>query len=317
MKFSSLKKILGITILVLGGQVGAADLFVDGKLRDIGVRTKWTADDTQGGYAIYPGESKWEFFSGSVLGTSGPDSIVLGRSSWGQYEGGSLFARLDLTVNLNTGATTRSWSGTPCAPGHLIAVNKPRGREDNCMTVDAVTNKVGTVDVTLLRIRITNTAGAGRYYVMDLQLNPQLLGHMDTAPIEWSAEQLVLRPDRKEFLTRVGAWAERLQIATNVAFVNDKPQDAFKDMPSFRALMPVPDDLAQKKYSQSFLSALEDLKYRKAFKAMAMSMHSDGRMRWYRFWSKETQEEADQGAVQACNKDKPASYPECRPYPLQ
>lgn len=317
MKFSGIKKILGISVLALGGQVGAADLFVDGKLRDIGARTKWTADDTQGGYAIYPGDSKWEFFTGSVLGTSGPDSIILGRSSWGQYEGGNLFARLDLTVNLNNGATTRSWGGTPCAPGHLIAVNKPRGREDNCMTVDALSNKVGNADVTLLKIKITNTAGAGRYYVMDLLLNPQLLGHMDTAPVDWSAEQLALRPDRKEFLARVGAWAERLQIATNVAFGNDKPQDAFKDMPSFKTLMPVSDDLAQRKYSQYFLSALEDLKFRKSFKAMAMSTHSDGRMRWNRYWNKETQVEADQSAMQACNRDKPASYSECKLYPLQ
>jgi hypothetical protein len=317
MKFSSLKRVLGITMLALCWQVGAADLFGDGKLRDISARTKWTAEDTQGGYAIYPGEAKWEFFSGAVLGTSGPDSIILGRSSWGQYEDGNLFARLDLTVNLNTGATTRSWGGTPCAPGHLIAVNKPRGREDNCMTVDAVSNKVGTVDVTLLRVRITNTAGAGRYYVMDLLLNPQLLGHWNTATVEWSAEQLVLRPDRKEFLARVGAWAEQLQTATNVAFGNDKPQDAFKDMPSFRTLMPVSDDLAPLKYNQIFLSALEDLKYRKSFKAMAMSMRSDGRIWWYRFYGKETQAEADQSALQACNKDKPASYPECRPYPLQ
>lgn len=289
----------------------AADLFPDGKLRDIAVKTKWTPQDMQGGYAMYPGEGKWEFFVGSTGGTTGPDPIVLGRTSWHQYEGNTLFARMDLSVNLNQGANSTSWGGNPCSGNFLVAVNKPRGREDHCMTVEAVSNKVGNDDVTFLTVKVTHTAGGGRYYVLSVKINPSLLGHMNTVPVDWTPGQFELRPDRKLFVERVGTWGERLMDASAKAFAYDKPQDAFNDLPSWRTLMHVPEALAQRKFTQSFLSALSDQEFKKGHKAMAYALAPDGRLRWFRQWNQETQELANTKAIEGCEKDKAPTLPAC------
>lgn len=296
---------------MLAFAVNAGDLFVDGKLREIPVKTKWTLQDTQGGYGMYPGEGKWEFFAGATVGTTGPDNVILGRTTWDQWDGSTLFASMALTVNLNQGGTTSGWSGSPCSGTHLVTVNKPRGTEDHCMTLDTQILKVGSKDVTFLKIRITHSAGGGRYYQMDFSLNPYLLGHMDTVPVDWTPGQMESRPDRKAFVERMGKWGETLLDASYNAFGYSKPQDAFKGIASYRTLMPVSDALAQKKYPLLLMSAWQDFEYRKGSKAFALSMREDGRNRWGRQWGAETQAEADRKALEFCEKDKADSLPPC------
>lgn len=291
----------------------AADIFEDGKARDIAFATPLQASDTLGGYALYPGEGKWLFEKTNSTQSTGPSTIVLGSVLAKQDEAGTLFARLYVTANLNQGEG-RSWSGTPCGPEHLIARNKPRGREDNCMTIDPAVLAVGEKQVTMLSIRITNTAGSGRYYTTLLQLNPALLGFRDTGLGDWNAEYIKTQPFKQAFLAKLTAWAEKLQDATNVAFSYNKPQDAFKDVPSWRELLPVPEALAQQKHSWGFLSAAEDIKNKKGYSALAFSPQGDYKTRWGNAWAQGSQELADKVALANCENGRAPSSPVCTLY---
>lgn len=296
----------------LGGASQAADLFEDGKAKDVSFRTLLEASDTIGGYTMYPGEGKWRFEKTSTSTATGPSATILGSLIATQEEAGTLFARLLVTTNLTQG-DGRSWAGSPCAPGHLVMRNKGRGREDNCLTIDPISLNVGNKQVTMLSVRLTNTASGGRYYTSILQLNPALLGFRETGVGDWSEQVVGSQPFKQAFMGRLTAWAEKLQDATYAAFDFNKPQDSFKDIPSWRSLLPVPAELADKKFSWSFLSAIEDIHHNKAgFKALAYS--HKGYTHWGSAFKYASQELADEAAMTNCKKNLKADAPECQLY---
>lgn len=227
-----------------------------------------------------------------------------------------MFARMGVTANLNQGGASRSWTGTPCSPGHWVTVNKNSGRDDHCMTIDPVSQKFGSKDVTFLYIKITNTAGSGRYYVIDLYLNPGLMGHTDTVVGHWTQAQLEQRPDRKEFAAQLTQWAEKLQDASMKAFDFSKPQDAFKDIASWRTLFAVAPELVNGKFTLQFSSALNDMKYRPGFKALAYTNYGEGRTRWNSAWAMETQLDANARALRECEQGRQSTAPACQLYPI-
>lgn len=297
----------------LAANVAAADLFVDKQLRQMPQFAKLSPDDTQGGYGLYPGEGKWIFLTGNTSGTSGVE-IRLGTTSWLQLDGlrGDIVqaALMSVTTNLGQGGYGY-WGGDPCGAQALVKINKPRGMEDHCVTVHAEHRKVGKVDTTFMVWRITHTAGQGRYYQMVFAANLNLLGHLDTEPGDWLPSLVATHPERKAILERASQWGEALLNASGLAFGYDKPLDAYQSLPSWRALMPIPETLAHKKYSQSFISALVDLEHRGGLKAMAYAKAADGRMRWSRHWGSTSQAEADKKALEGCETNKAADLPAC------
>lgn len=309
------KAVLFAALAVLGSAGQAADLFEDGKAKEIPFRTPLQAGDTAGGYTLYPGEGKWQFEKASATTATGPGAIVLGSIIAKQDEAGTLFARLFATVNLTQGEG-RSWSGSPCGPGHLVMRNKGRGREDNCMTIDPIAVSIGDKQVTMLSIRLTNTGNAGRYYTTTLQLNPALLGVRDTGVGDWNEEVVKSQPYKQAFVAKLGAWAEKLQDASIEAFGFSQPKDTFKNVPSWRTLLSVPESLGQEQHSWSFLSAAEDIKNKAGSKALAYSMQGEGKTRWGNAWAQTSQEVADKLALANCENGRAPSSPVCKLYPI-
>lgn len=307
------KAVLFAALAVLGSVGQAADFFEDGKAKDTPFRTPLQADDTAGGYSLYPGEGKWQFEKASTTTATGAGAIVLGSLIAAQDEGGTLFARMFVTVNLTQGEG-RSWTGTPCGPGHLVMRNKGRGREDNCMTIDPIAVNIGERQVTMLAIRLTNTGNAGRYYTTTLQLNPALLGVRDTGVGDWNEEVVKSQPYKQAFVAKLGAWAEKLQDASIAAYGFSQPKGTYKDLTSWRTLLNVPEALAQEKHSWSFLSAAEDIKNKTGFKALAYSLQGENKTRWGNAWAQTSQEAADKLAMTNCENGRSPNSPVCKLY---
>jgi hypothetical protein len=304
---------LTVALALIAGAANAGDFFQDGKPREIPFNTPLTESDTAGGYTLYPGEGKWLLEKAGTASTSGPGSIVLGTVTARQDEAGVLFARLYTVVNLNQGEGS-SWSGSPCGPGHLVTKNKGQGRYDNCMTIDPYATTVGDKVVATLAIRITNTAGSGRYYTTNVYLNPALLGFRDTGVGDWSEEVIKSQPNKAAFIARLTTWAEKLQDASIKAFAFSKPQDTYKDVPSWRTLMPIPESLAQANHSWGFLSAVMDIQNKSGFKALAYSQWGEGKTRWGNAWGFTSQEGADKSALSNCENGRAPSAPACKLY---
>jgi len=305
---------IGWLLALLCITAGAEDLYINGVLRDIKPGTLLRSDDTLGGYSLYPDDGKWRYFEARMADALGPDPLVLASADWVQVEGTDLFAYMRLTANLNQGGTTRSWSGTPCGPDHLVVINKGRGLEDHCMTIDPVSMNIANQQVTLLNLRATNTAGSGRYYVTELLVNPALMGHPETAVGDWSKEQIQANIGRSEFVERLTHWSHLFLDASIRAFDYSKPKDAFKEVPSMQSLFPAAALLKSLGFSQQFASAVHGLKYRPGFKALAYTNLGQGRTHWGTAWSKSTQTEAEQVALRSCEMNKPTSAASCQLY---
>lgn len=287
------------------------DIFVEKIVREIAPKSPLVAGTTIGGYAIPSGENRWVYSSSSTVNAGGAGDIVLGKASWLQWEGAELMARLNMTANLNQGQSA-SWSGSPCSPTHLVVVNKGAGQYDNCLTIDAVNHRVGTKEVTMLSLKLTNTASNGRYYFVELMLNPALLGFRQTAAVDWTPELLKVKAERKEFIDRLTVWATGFQEASMKAFGYEKPQDAYAKIESWQALLPVPQYLKDKKHSQAFVSVVNDLTYRDGFKAVAYSNYAEGKTLWRASWSMQTQSDADARVLRECEQARQSTMPACQ-----
>lgn len=294
----------------------AADFFEDGKLVPRTLAEAIPTATTAGGYAIYPGEGKWQFLSGSIGDTTGRASAIpLGYVQLNQLEGGTTFARLYITVNLQQNDASY-WTNALCAPGHLVLSNRNRGKNDACMTIDPVLLNVGTTPTLFLRVSFNNTASSGRYYRQILDLNPALLGVRNTGTGDWSAEAVASRPYEKELLDRITAWGDQVLERSIRAFGFSKPQDAYDGLPSFRSLLPVPPEAADRNYPISFLSALTDIQHKPTIKAIAYAPYEGNRVAWGNAWGYQTQADADKNALKNCETNRPSTAPACTIYPL-
>jgi hypothetical protein len=82
-------------------------------------------------------------------------------------------------------------------------------------------------------------------------------------------------------------------------------------------LMTVPDDLRGGEFSLGFLGAVEDLKNKSGFKAIAYSKNGPGATRWANAWSQATQDDADKRALDSCERERAPSRPPCRLYTMK
>lgn len=296
---------------------GAEDLFIDAQPREIVQGTVLASDTTIGGYAIYPGEGKWTFIGSKSHVITGPMTAWHGSATLIHYEARETFAIMRLYTDIRPAATSAGWRGAPCDSGALVIVNKGQGRFDNCMTIKANGQKIGNRDATLLQVQITVNGTNARYYGLNLSLNPELLGFRGTAPGDWAPGAMARTPAMDAFMDRLRQWAVKLHDATSIAFTADKPADAFKDVESWRTLLPVPADLAGKGFSQSFLSAVFDTSNKPDHKAIAYTRFGSNGTRWGNTWSMPTPKEAGERAVVECEKGRTSAMPDpCRLYPL-
>jgi hypothetical protein len=319
---TAMKRIFtGLVLFALAKQPFAADLFPDGKLRQINAGDQILASDTVGGYPIFQDDGRWKFVRGRESSSTGGSSpIKMGSVLLDYFQGTSLLARQSVLASLNGGGMASSWTGSPCSPDHLIVRNKGQGMQDNCMTIDPSIVTLGTVPSLFLTIVLTNSGSSGRYYQLSLLVSAELLGVRNTGLGDWTKEAIAAKPQKQKALERLTAWAEQLHEGSIRAFEFAKPQNVYERIPSLMSLLPVPNDLAGQKRSISFLSAVEDLRYQPTFSSIAYSPWEDYRGNWSSVNGHSTQETADAAALANCETNRKINRPNaplCETYRLK
>lgn len=301
---------LALVLLAACPVVLSQDLFVNGKLRPISPGSLITKNDTVGGYPIYQDDGRWTFVNGrESASTGGSQSIKMGTVLMDYKEGTYLLARQSITASVDSGGFNSNWTGSPCSPEHLVIRNKGAGLNDNCLTIDPFIVNIGSKPTMFFSVVLTNTAGNGRYYKLTLYVNADLLGVRDTGLGDWSKEEIKSKPFKQEVISRLTLWAEQLQDGSIKALDFSKPQDVYNKMPSLMTLLPVPSDLANKKHSASFLSAVEHVRHQPKFSSVAYSHAEDYRTAWHFFTGRPTQEIADEAALRMCESTRLNSRP--------
>jgi hypothetical protein len=288
----------------------AADFFPDGNLREVKAGDFIQTTETVGGYPIFQNDGNWKFTSGKAYTSNGgADAIKMGFVQLDYAPSGYLLARQNIAVNTGPGSNA-SWGGTPCSVGHLVTRDKGRGKQDNCMTIDAQAVTAGTSSITFLNVVLTNSGSSGRYYRIIFSVNADLLGFRGTGTGDWTEEELKAKPYKKQAIDKLAAWAEQIQDASIKAFDFSKPQDVYLQIPSFMNLLPVPEDLVGQKRSISFVSAVEHLRHLDTIKSIAYSRYDDYRGAWGFVTEQPSQEVADKAALAKCENTRITNRPD-------
>ena len=299
-----------IIILFVHTNLFATDLFPEGVLREIKAGDFIQQTDTVGGYPIFQNDGNWKFLSGKAYTSSGGvEPIKMGTMQLDYYLSGYLVARQNISVNTGGGGNS-NWTGSPCSPGHLVIRDKGRGKQDNCMTIDAQVVTVGATPTTFLNVTFTNSGSAGRYYRITLSINADLLGIRSTGIGDWTEEELKAKPYKKEAIDKLTAWSEQIQDASIRAFDFGKPQDVYIKMPSFMTLLPVPVNLVGQKRSISFISAVEHLRHVDSITSIAYARYEDYKGAWGYVTDQPSQEAADTAAVARCESIRSINRPD-------
>lgn len=301
-----------LLVCMAAGAAQGADLFLENrKLRPIAQGDALLPTDTVGGYAFYPGEGAWRFMDANSDMELGPTTFWLGNVTMLHKEGNQNIAYQYLTANLSRSESIPGWSGGPCTEERLVKKAVRFGNTESCLTVGVGANQTGDI---FFRLSVTNTASGGRYLQHRLSFVADYFGHRGTNEGDWTQLSLQANPRRKDVIERLTAWGEKLQSASAKAFAAGQSGDFYKDVPSYVSLMPVPDDLRGGDYSFNFLGAVEDLKNRDGFKAIAYSKTSPRATRWAASVGQATQSDADKQALENCERDRAPSRPPCALY---
>ena len=225
-------------------QASAVEFFMDGKPAPFekgALIERWS---TAGGYSIYTGGDLWRVLDVTTKKTGAINNadeinrgtvVLLNLDSNFQEQ-----AVLAVTTNLSSASIDQYVTGSPCSGTHIVAVNKARGRDDNCMTINVRSVQGRPRDLTVFEIRIINFQSGGRAYVMFFNILANALNFADTTPSDWTPAGLEASAERKALIARMHVWAESLQDAANKAIDYSKPQDVFDNIPSYKSLAAKP-----------------------------------------------------------------------------
>lgn len=314
----------GLFAILLCGLVQSAtalELLKDGKAIELEIGATVAPQSTLAGYPMYGGDGSWKLLRSSVgesgtLGNAQPVKIV-GLDLKQVEPDGTWFAVFMVRVNASSAGTTQYTTGSPCKGEFTYVVDNGVRTDDNCQTLKAVNYKSGANDKVYLSLMFTHTASAGRRILMELRLNPELLGFRQTNTGSWSAESVAQNPAKQKFIERLKQFGTKLQSANQAAISFDKPEDAYSGVPSYRTLLDVPEDLADGSFSQEFIGAVEHVKNAPAYKAIAYSKSGANRTYWYYFAEQESEVIAASKALENCNKNKRAEDMPCVIYDLK
>ncbi|WP_147321229.1 SHOCT domain-containing protein [Rhodoferax lacus] len=228
-------------LLILGSlivfSVQARELFDDGKKPTLTQGQSILSDDTIGGYPIYVGGEIWRFEDATLSGSTGSaDSIPLGLFRMRLSGNGSLTAYQGVQANLRSNSSSH-WSGSPCSGGHLYMRNKARGKNDNCLTIDAVSTQIGSQYRTLINVHVTETGSSGKYYSAIVSFDAESFGFPGSTVIEWNKNGLQDDKKRATAFSKITAWAEKYQDAAETLMDYNYSKDAFANVPTISALM--------------------------------------------------------------------------------
>ncbi len=232
--------VVGISLVFTLTSVFAEELFDNRAAKPLSRGTTVASDSTIGGYPIYQGDNQWRFFSSKV---DGPNNfgVSYGTLNLLNPDNGNFFVQMSVQANLDQSGRGFFLPSDPCAGEHLVRVNQIRGlgsegTSGDCLTIDPFIATVNGRQITTLDVRVTNSQSSSRFYGLRILLNPVVLGVAESVVSDWSKEELLRNPDRSKFLGKVTEFGKQLQAAVGLAIGFSKPKDAFKNVPSFRAL---------------------------------------------------------------------------------
>jgi hypothetical protein len=229
-RFSQLAALLAVAVTLACTAARAEDVFSDNFTRDYKPVEKLAElpdTSTMGGYPIFRGGRTWRVVAGSS--TENNIRVRLGSLTAISPIDNAFFAEAHTLVNLSQ--ANAYFLAEPCKGSHLVAINQGGRQFDNCMTIDTVFSAVGKESQTLLDIRVRNSQNGSRIYGLELFLSLKQLGFPDSQPSDWTEQNLTADPVKNEFITKLSAWAQKLQTGVNLAIGYDKPQDAFAAVP--------------------------------------------------------------------------------------
>lgn len=313
-----MKKILAAAVLaVCAAPTFAAELFPNKQADQYTSGSELPAASTVGGYALYQGDESWKLFKLSTQQTGSlrdAAPLTLGIVQLQQFTSlGEWSANMYVVASLSSAGPNQYMSGTPCAGDHLIAVNKGRGFDDNCLTVDAQPAGSGPNPATTLLLQITHAKSSGRLYRIVMYINLAPSGFADTVPADWTPAAVKAVPERAAFVQRLQKWGESLQNGSERALDFNKPQDAFAGIPSYRTLLPA---LVASGFPPDFLRAVADVRSRPGFRALAYSQVGARQFRWQSRNGMDDQATADEQAMGSCESARPKAAPPCKLYDL-
>lgn len=225
-------------------QASAVEFFKDGKPAPFekgALIERWS---TAGGYSVYTGGDQWRVLNvtNQMAGAiNNADEINRGTVVLVNVDSNNQEQAVQvLTTNLSSASIDQYVTGSPCSGTYIVAVNKARGRDDNCMTINVRSVQGRPRDLTVFEIRIINFQSGGRAYVMFFHILANALNFADTSPADWTPAGLEASAERKALITRMHTWAESLQDAANKAIAYSKPQDVFDNIPSYKSLAAKP-----------------------------------------------------------------------------
>lgn len=292
----------------------AADLFVDRKLRPIKQGDAISSSDTVGNFALYPGESKWTFEDGKTDISVGPAVIPFGYVRLVHKEGNAFVAGLEVWATLNLSASSLGYQLNSCDDTVLYS---KRGRADyaeTCVTARVAQNNGGPL---YFHVRAIAASRNGALLDQRVTVPADIVGFRNSSIQDWTEIGLKSKPRRKAFVERLTAWSEAFMAATASAFQGSTAAQAYKNVPSYLSLVPIPDDLRDTDHGYNFFGAIEHLKDEEGFKAIAFSPLGPRRTRWSFVTKQDNQEDADRQALTNCERERPASRPPCQLYSLR
>lgn len=318
MTHTTMKKLLATAILAIcATQAFADELFPDKKPMPFTPGTDLPAASTVGGYAIYQGDENWKLLHLYVQQTGSlgeASSLTLGGMRLEQYTSlGEWAARMYVVASLTGAQPNQYMSGTPCAGDHLIAVNKGRGFDDNCLTVDARPANAGPNPGSAMLLQISHAKSSGRLYRIVMYINMEPSGFADTVPADWTPAAVKAVPERAAFVQRLQKWAEGLQDSSEHALDFKKPQDVFAGIPSFRTLLP---PVAVSGFPPDFLRAVSDTRSRPGFRAFAYTQVGARKFHWQSRNGMDEQANADEQALESCESGRPKTAAPCKLFDL-
>lgn len=316
-----MKKILAAAVLAICATQGfAAELFPDAKPAPYTPGDLLPDFSTMGGYALYQGGENWRLMELNSRRTGAfgdAEAITLGIVGLQQNTpAGQWLASMYVVANLTGAGLSQYMGGSPCAGAHLVALDKGRRQDDNCLTVDAERSPGGANPTTMLVLRITHAKSAGRVYRTSLYINLMPMGLGNTRLSDWTPAAVQAVPERAALVQRLQKWAESMQDASERALDFKKPQDAFAGIPALRTLLPiqpelVPEPLAEGSFPKDFLEAAAQTLSRPGFRALAYTQVA-GQFRWQSRNGMADQASANEQALESCESGRPKSAPACK-----
>ncbi|MEY8690037.1 MAG: hypothetical protein AB9M53_09205 [Leptothrix sp. (in: b-proteobacteria)] len=307
--------IIAISAIALIGSARAVELFPDGKIGPTPKGASVSAADTIGGYALYAGDEKWQFDDGKTDLVIGPSTIPMGTAKLAHRDAGSLVAAQIIRANLAPRANGAMWRGGPCTQDSFYKRVGRNGAGETCVIVEPQAFNLGNRPVTFFSILIEETGYNGKYFLIDLKLNTEMFGFLNTSIDDWKDQGLSASQPRRIFVDKLIGWTTILWKAVDQAFLDkEKGAEYMRSVPSYLTLRTVPLELQDKGYSLSFIGAVLDLDNRLPFSAIAYSPTAPGVTRWANATNQPTQSDADVRAIANCERERAPSRPPCMIY---